>query len=152
SGELRFHSAGTALGRVSVNVDWRDAPDDFSLTVGDPPSLTLHGGRSSASPWTVCLDYGRLGVEHIWGGLDHLLFVIGLLLLANNPRRLLLTISAFTLAHSITLATASLKLLRLPTGPVEICIALSVLLLAVEASRRESTFAQQKPWLVAFGF
>src|SRR5690606_12694270 len=99
-------------------------------------------------------------------GIDHLLFLLGLLLLARGWKRLLATISAFTVAHSITLAAASLDLVKLPSAPVEISIALSVLLLAIEvrlaqtsthAALRETSSGPLKltlrwPWLVAFGF
>jgi hypothetical protein len=85
-------------------------------------------------------------------GPDHLLFLLGLLLLVRGARSTLLTVSAFTLAHSLTLAAAALELVTIPTAPVEICIALSVLLLAVETTRGSDTATRRWPWLVAFGF
>ncbi|MET0776748.1 MAG: HupE/UreJ family protein [Pseudomonas mandelii] len=95
------------------------------------------------------------GIQHILGGFDHLLFVFGLLLLVGNGWMLVKTITAFTLAHSITLALAALDAVRLPGPPVEATIALSILLLAVEIARKnrgEVSFTIQWPWVVAFCF
>ncbi|HVJ20737.1 MAG TPA: HupE/UreJ family protein, partial [Polyangiaceae bacterium] len=94
----------------------------------------------------------RLGVEHILGGLDHLLFVLGLVLLVGFRRQLVVTVTAFTLAHSVTLATAVLGVARVPQAPVEAVIALSILLLAVECSKREDSLARRTPWAVALSF
>ncbi|MGF6202547.1 HupE/UreJ family protein [Pseudomonas laurylsulfatiphila] len=95
------------------------------------------------------------GIQHILGGFDHLLFVFGLLLLVGNGWMLVKTITAFTLAHSITLALAALGAVRLPGPPVEATIALSILLLAVEIVRKnrgDISFTIQWPWVVAFCF
>ncbi len=108
-----------------------------------------------AVPSNVLLDYGVLGVEHIWKGIDHLLFVSCLVLLTlPSWRRLLLTVTGFTLAHSVTLLLAALGWVRLPIAPVEAVIALSVLFLAVELARqrRDSLTFRQPLWVsVAFG-
>lgn len=95
------------------------------------------------------------GVEHILGGFDHLLFVFGLMLLVRNGWMLVKTVTAFTVAHSITLALASLGVVRLPGPPVEAAIALSILLLATEivrANRGQPSLTAQWPWVVAFCF
>jgi hydrogenase/urease accessory protein HupE len=98
-------------------------------------------------------DYTVLGLEHILIGVDHLLFLLGLMLLVRGWRSLLATVSAFTLAHSVTLSAASVGVVHVSTDPVEIGIALSVLLLGIEAAqRRSSTLTRRFPWLVAFGF
>ncbi|MGF1562111.1 MAG: HupE/UreJ family protein, partial [Geminicoccaceae bacterium] len=107
------------------------------------------------SPLDVALSYTRLGFEHILEGLDHLLFVAGLLLLVDGAGRLIKTITAFTLAHSITLALATFGYLSLPPKPVEAVIALSIVFLAVEvikAQRGERSLMRQAPWLIAFVF
>ena len=99
--------------------------------------------------------YLLLGVEHIWTGIDHLLFVLGLLLLVNGFKKLLWTITAFTIAHSITLALAALQWVQLPPAPVEAVIALSIVLLATELLRnhtQQPTITYRYPWLVAFIF
>ena len=84
----------------------------------------------------VSTSYLVLGVEHILGGVDHLLFVLALLLIVNGVKRLVFTITAFTLAHSITLGAATLGFVRVQGPPVEAVIALSILFLASELARR----------------
>nr|WP_180206226.1 HupE/UreJ family protein [Pseudomonas sp. SbOxS1]NYU06449.1 HupE/UreJ family protein [Pseudomonas sp. SbOxS1] len=111
----------------------------------------------TATPGTFSVAGAFLvhGIQHILGGFDHLLFVFGLLLLVGNGWMLVKTITAFTLAHSITLALATLGAVRLPGPPVEATIALSILLLAVEIARKnrdETSFTLQWPWVVAFCF
>ncbi len=99
--------------------------------------------------------YLGLGVEHILLGIDHLLFVLALLLLVRGLRQVLLTITAFTLAHSITLAAATLGWINVPQTPVEAVIALSIVLVAAELVHRErgrTSLAQQWPWVIAFTF
>lgn len=83
----------------------------------------------------IAFQYAWLGVAHIWAGVDHLLFVACLLFIARTPRRVLITITGFTIAHSVTLALSALELVRLPTPPVEAVIALSVVFLAAEIAR-----------------
>ena len=103
----------------------------------------------------VFLSYLQLGFEHLFGGLDHLLFVAGLMLLVRGWRPLLLTITAFTLGHSVTLALASLGLISVPQAWAELGIALSILLLAVEIARPTSAAPsplRRWPWLMAAGF
>ena len=94
-----------------------------------------------------------LGVEHILGGFDHLLFVLGILLLVRGARAIVATITAFTVAHSLTLALTVLGVAHLPGPPVEASIALSIVYLAVEAARPDaSSAARTAPWGVAFAF
>jgi len=103
----------------------------------------------------VAAAYGRLGVEHILGGADHLLFVFGLLLLVDNRWQLLRTVTAFTLAHSITLAATASGLIRVPSALVEALVALSIVVLAVElvhARRGRPALTAQRPELIAFVF
>lgn len=103
----------------------------------------------------VFISYVSLGVTHILEGLDHLLFVFALLLLVRQPRRLIWAITAFTLAHSLTLAAATLGWLRLPSAPVEVVVALSIVFLAYELALppdRRDPAAERFPALVAFGF
>ena len=102
----------------------------------------------------VMRDYARLGVAHILTGPDHLLFVFGLVLLAGTARRLLATVSAFTLGHSITLSLAALGLVDVPSGAIEVAIAASVLALAVELARPRAavTLIRRRPWLMAAAF
>jgi hydrogenase/urease accessory protein HupE len=119
-------------------------PNDTRMTVQGAPSV-----------WQVITDYVALGVEHILGGIDHLLFVLCLLLIVNGKWLLVKTITAFTVAHSITLALATLGFVRVPQAPVEAVIALSILFLAVELVKQQqgkSYLAMRAPWIVAFIF
>jgi HupE / UreJ protein len=101
----------------------------------------------------VMSDYSVLGMEHIWGGIDHLLFVFGLLLLVGGGKRLLLTITAFTVGHSITLSLVTLGFFDYPVALVEFTIALSIFVLAVELTRRgRNDFIWRSPWWLAAGF
>jgi hydrogenase/urease accessory protein HupE len=115
-------------------------PSDAWLTI--PPVV---------GTWSTMREYVRLGIAHILAGPDHLLFVFGLVLLAGTARRLLATVTAFTLGHSVTLAAAVLGLVVLPQAPIEIAIAASVFLLAVELARDPSrpTAMRRRPWTMA---
>jgi len=116
------------------------------------PWATIEGPRSA---WRVAWDYTVLGVDHILSGIDHLLFVLALLLIVKGMRTLLITITSFTLAHSITLAAATLGWLWVPGPPVEAVIALSILFLAselVKVNRGQQSLTANFPWLVAFTF
>jgi|MDSW01.2.fsa_nt_gb hydrogenase/urease accessory protein HupE len=104
------------------------------------------------SAWSQALRYCVIGVEHILLGPDHLLFVLGLLLLVNSGRGLIAAITAFTVAHSVTLALAVLGLISLKPAPMEACIALSIVMLAREVLTDSETFSKRFPWMVAFGF
>ncbi len=103
--------------------------------------------------FAVATEYTWLGIEHIWAGIDHLLFVACLLLLAKTSRRLLITITGFTVAHSITLALSALDLVRVPTPPVEAAIALSVVFMAWEIAKGdERSLAHRYPTAVSSSF
>ena len=115
------------------------------------PSFTI---PARASHWGVVRGYVTLGIEHILTGPDHLLFVFGLLLLVSASRLLVQTITAFTLGHSLTLSAAALRLANVPSRPVEVLIALSVLTLAVELARdvARPTLLRRFPWAMAVAF
>jgi hydrogenase/urease accessory protein HupE len=109
----------------------------------------------SGSVLSVARGYLWLGIEHILLGYDHLLFVLALMLLVTDWRRLIATLTAFTLAHSLTLALAILDLVHVAPAPVEASIALSIVLLAAELTRADEnppTLTRRAPWLVAFLF
>jgi hydrogenase/urease accessory protein HupE len=96
-----------------------------------------------------------LGIEHILEGVDHLLFVLALLILVKGTRRLIATVTAFTLAHSLTLAGATLGFVHVPGPPVEAAIALSIVFVAAEIVRSRGGRAgltERLPWVVAFTF
>ena len=118
----------------------------------DAPSYIIAGSPGAAE---ILTTYFVLGFEHILEGLDHLLFVFALLLLIENRWRLLGAVTAFTVAHSITLAGASLGWVSLPSAPVEAIIALSIVFLALELARRQPgapSLTERSPWLVTFAF
>lgn len=119
------------------------------------PALPQFTAIASPGPFEVITSYTWLGIEHILLGIDHLLFVAALVMLVRGRRQLLLTITAFTVAHSITLALATLGVINVPGPPVEAVIALSIAFVAVEIIRRHNghpSIASEKPWLVAFSF
>jgi hydrogenase/urease accessory protein HupE len=127
--------------------------EKYSLTIQPShPTVTIpERDTFGATAWT----YGKLGVEHILGGPDHLLFVLALLLIVSGARKIFFTITAFTLAHSLTLSLSALGALSLPGPPVEATIALSIMFLAwelVKLNRGEVVISAQKPWLVSFTF
>lgn len=108
---------------------------------------------AESSAGEVMGDYSFLGMEHIWGGIDHLLFVFGLLLLVGGGTRLLWTITAFTVGHSITLSLVTLGFFDYPVALVEFTIALSIFVLAVELTRSERhDILWRNPWWLAGGF
>jgi hydrogenase/urease accessory protein HupE len=116
------------------------------------PTFEIRAGSGRSG---VFRDYARLGVQHILTGWDHLLFVLGLVLLVGWGSSLLWTVTSFTLGHSVTLALASLDLVHVPQPPIEAAIALSIYFLAVELTRRRAgarTLTQRAPWLVAASF
>lgn len=121
----------------------------------------LRGGKSEfviperVARSQVFWDYLRLGTEHILTGPDHLLFVLGLLMLMVALKPLIKVVTAFTVGHSVTLTLVALGWARLPSGPVEILIAATVLVLAAELATEESErpgLLRRRPWLMAFGF
>ena len=105
--------------------------------------------------WQVARSYLVLGVEHILEGYDHLLFVIALVLLLAQPLVVVKAATAFTLAHTITLAGSTLGLFGLPQAPVEALVALSIIFLAVEIVKQDPgnpRLSERIPWVIAFGF
>jgi hydrogenase/urease accessory protein HupE len=117
------------------------------------PSETEWTVPDAENRFAVATEYTWLGVEHIWIGIDHLLFVACLLFIARTPRRLLITITGFTVAHSITLALSALDLVRIPTPPVEAMIALSVVFMAWEIAKgNESSLTHRYPVAVSASF
>ena len=119
------------------------------------PTETSFEVVKQQSGWDVAKTYTVIGIEHILLGVDHLLFVFALLLIVVGWRRLIGTITAFTLAHSITLVAATLGWMSVPQAPVEAVIALSILFLAVEiihSQQGKVGLAERSPWLIAFIF
>lgn len=149
---VEFPGLQATITDVIVRVELLDGRSWTAIVRPSQPwlEITRVSGRLS-----VARAYVLLGIEHILTGADHLLFVSGLLLLVSGVRRLLLTVSAFTLSHTITLTLATLGFVHVPPAPVEAVIALSILFVAYEVLRKHENpqgLAQRKPWLVAFSF
>jgi hydrogenase/urease accessory protein HupE len=143
---------GSTMMDTLVRVQRADGTTHEGLVRPRAPTYTIPARDSVGRiAWT----YLVLGIEHILFGIDHLLFVLALLLITSGTWRLVKTVTAFTVAHSITLSAAVLGFVNVPSAPVEAIIALSILFLAVELVHvhygRES-LAQRKPWLVSFAF
>ncbi|MGE0031992.1 MAG: HupE/UreJ family protein [Steroidobacteraceae bacterium] len=135
-----------------VRIEFADGTNWVARLTPQVPELTIpeqQGGGAVA--WT----YLGLGVEHILLGVDHLLFVLALLLITRGTKRLVLTITAFTVAHSVTLALATLGFVQVPPPPVEAVIALSIVFVAAEvlhAQQGNAGLTARAPWIVAFIF
>jgi hydrogenase/urease accessory protein HupE len=137
---------------VIVRVHHADGRLESHLLKPMNPSVTL---GVSTTAWQRSSAYLRLGIEHILLGVDHLLFVLGLLLIVGDRWMLVKTITSFTLAHSITLAIATLGYASAPLPPLNAAIALSILFLGPEIVKRwrgETSVTIRRPWIVAFAF
>lgn len=134
-----------------VRVTLRDGRVVQRLLLPSAPSLVI---PPADGLFDTAASYVRLGVGHILGGPDHLLFVFGLVLLAGRFRRVVGTVTAFTLGHSLTLAAAVLGLVALPQPPIEVAIAASVFVLAVELARpaEPPSLMRRRPWAMAAVF
>jgi len=137
---------------VIARVQRLDGSEQVERLAPNDPRFVV---RAAAGSGEIAWSYTVLGFEHILGGFDHLLFVLALLLIVSGARRVIATITAFTVAHSITLAAATLGWLNVPGPPVEAVISLSILLIAVEvihARRGRLGLTARAPWIVAFVF
>jgi hydrogenase/urease accessory protein HupE len=153
SGVLSIDGVGERYSAALVKVFWRDGQSRVYTLTERQPTVNLYGSADDQRGMgEIARAYLALGVEHILSGIDHLLFVGALLFLVGFQRRLVWTITAFTLAHSLTLASAALGWLTLRSAPVEATIALSIVLVAGEALHKRETLARRWPALVAFLF
>ena len=137
---------------VLVRIENLDGTTQVTRVTPSSPSFVVAAAPSALE---VCRTYLVLGVEHILFGVDHLLFVLALLILVKGWRKLVGTITAFTVAHSITLAAATLGFVHVPSKPVEATIALSIVFVACEIVHRRqgrSGLTETWPWVIAFSF
>lgn len=151
-GTIRFIGLEATITDVFVRFIWLDGTNTTAIARPGHPFVEIIAERSA---WQVAGDYTVLGVDHILSGFDHLTFVLALLLIVSGARRLLITVTSFTLAHSITLAAATLGVMSVPGPPVEATIALSILFLAselVKVNQGRPSLTAQFPWIVAFVF
>jgi hypothetical protein len=150
----RIEFAGLAATRIDVLVrlERADGTEQLGRVLAVDPGFTV---TASPGPFEVVQTYTLLGIGHILLGFDHLLFVLALLLLVDGTRRLIMTITAFTIAHSITLVFATLGFVSVPGPPVEAMIALSIVFVASEiihGRQGRPGLTQRYPWVVAFAF
>ena len=146
---IRINGLTVTLTDVLVRVDTLDGKTANYILRPENPILDLNEAEAPG------LSYFMIGIEHLVFGIDHVLFVIGLFLFIREPVALIKTITAFTFAHSITLALSALDLVKLDQGPVEAIIALSILFLARELVQDESERSRLtlgRPWVMAFIF
>ena len=137
---------------VLVQIQFTDGTTHTQILKPNDPKMIVQGAPDR---WQVITNYFLLGIEHILGGIDHPLFVLCLLLIVKGTRMLVKTITAFTVAHSLTLALATLGFVRVPQAPVEADIALSIPFLALEVVKQQqgkNDLAMRAPWIVAFIF
>ena len=130
-------------------------PDGRTQVARLTPSAPEFTVEATPSSFAIATTYMLIGVEHIWSGIDHLLFILALLILVPGTRTLIWTITAFTAAHSLTLAAATLGFVHVPQQPVEAAIALSIVFVASEiihARQGREGLARRYPWIVAFAF
>jgi HupE/UreJ protein len=165
---IRIAGLTTTLTDVLVRLERLDGTTQVTRLNAARPSFVV---EDVAGRGDIAKTYLLLGIEHILGGVDHLLFVLGLLLLVRGWRRVLATVTAFTVAHSLTLAAATLGFVHVPQRPVEAVIALSIVFVAVEIARlrqraqvadasrfsgrpfsTDASVGARWPWIVAFAF
>ena len=149
---IEFPGLQFTITDVLARVHLLDGTESTSLVHPSKGWMDITGSRGLLP---VAASYTLLGIEHIGFGIDHLLFVLALLIITNGTMRLLKTVTAFTVAHSITLALATLGFVHVPSKPVEATIALSIVFVALEIIRRREGregIASRAPWIVAFTF
>jgi len=142
----------TSLTDVLARVETLDGEVQIARLTPEAPEVLVTGSQSTGE---IAKTYALLGLDHILQGLDHLLFVLALMLLIVDRWMLLKTITAFTIAHSITLAGVTFGWFSLPQLAVEACIALSIAFVAAEVLRKEAgavAASSAAPWIMAFAF
>lgn len=149
---ISFSNLSTARVDVLVRLARADGTEQLERVLPAEPHFVP---TNSLGKFEVARTYSLLGIDHILTGFDHLLFVLALILIVSGTRRLLLTVTAFTAAHSITLALATLRVVDVAGPPVEAVIALSIVFVAseiVQQQRGRGGLASRRPWLIAFAF
>jgi hydrogenase/urease accessory protein HupE len=153
TGRLAVDGVGKTYSAAMIKISWLDGGSRVYTITAAQPSVQLYGSADDKRGMgEIARAYLVLGVEHILTGFDHLLFVFGLLFLVGFQRKLVWTITAFTAAHSLTLASAALGWMTLRPPPVEATIALSIVLVAAEALHQRNTLGRRWPALLAFLF
>ncbi|MDB6135278.1 MAG: HupE/UreJ family protein [Verrucomicrobiales bacterium] len=149
--EVAIHGLPATMVDVLLRIELLDGRVVSRMLRPDSPSFVFSDKESGPA----ASAYFTLGVEHILLGIDHLLFVLALILIVKGAGRLVKTITAFTVAHSITLALATLGHVNMPSAPVEAVIALSIVFVAAEivrSRRGQPGLTERAPWIAAFTF
>lgn len=149
---LSFVGLEATITDVVVHTKWQDGATATHIVRPAEPFVILSSRQDARAVFT---GYLALGIEHILGGIDHLVFVFVLVLLISDRGRLVGAVTAFTAAHSLSLAAATLGWVVLPAAPVEAVVALSIAFLAAELAKpagRDMRLTERHPWIVAFGF
>jgi hydrogenase/urease accessory protein HupE len=151
-GTIHIAGLSATMTDVLVRLERLDGTTQVTRLTPSAPSFIVEAAPRALA---VARTYLVLGVEHILGGIDHLLFVLALLILVKGTRRLIATVTAFTVAHSLTLAGATLGFVHVPGPPVEAAIALSIVFVAAEimhSRQGKAGLTERFPWVVAFTF
>lgn len=151
-GTITIAGLSSTMTDVLVRLQRLDGTTQVTRLMPSAPSFVVQALPQSNQ---MAATYLKLGVEHILGGIDHLLFVLALLILVKGKRQLITTVTAFTIAHSLTLAGATLGFMHVPGPPVEAAIALSIVFVATEiihSRQGRIGLTERFPWIVAFTF
>ena len=156
-GSITIGNLGSNMSAVLLKViPLSGEPRSYTITTANPVVSILAAGTPTLETWAeLARTYVNYGIDHILLGADHLLFVLGLIWIVRGGWRLAKTITAFTVGHSISLAAAAFGLIGIPEGPLNACIALSIVFVGVEmlkAQRGEGGLIAKYPWAVAGGF
>jgi hydrogenase/urease accessory protein HupE len=156
SGTLGFDGLGRRQSAVMYRVTRLDGTTQAYTLTATHPTMTVVEDPNSLAAWTeLAAAYVNIGIDHILLGVDHLLFVLGLILLVRGTAKLVETITAFTVAHSLSLAAATFGWVGVPERAVNASIALSIVFVGVElirAQRGQHGLTVRYPWAVAFSF
>jgi hydrogenase/urease accessory protein HupE len=151
-GTIHIAGLSATMTDVLVRLERLDGSTQVSRLTPSAPSFLV---EAAPRVWEIARTYSVLGIEHILTGIDHLLFVLALLIITAGGWRLVKTVTAFTVSHSLTLTAATLGWVHIPPPPVEAVIALSIVFVAAEIVRQRrgaESFTARAPWIVAFSF
>ncbi len=149
---IAFEGRATGATDIIARVEWADGASQVERLPAQRTSFVV---QAPATTGRVAWSYLLLGIGHILGGIDHLLFVLALLLVVRGGKRIVATVTAFTAAHSLTLVAVTLGWVHVPGAPVEATIALSIVFVAAEVIRGmhgQPGLTARAPWVVAFSF
>ena len=152
NGKVRIDGLPGTITDVLARVEREDGTTQVARLLPEQPAFVV---EPSAHATGVAWTYLGLGVHHILVGIDHLLYILAMLFLVKGWRRIVVTMSAFTMTHSLTLTAAALGWVHVPQPPVEACIALSIVFVAreiVQARRGQPGLTARWPWVVSFSF